>query len=63
MWFFAYLRFFEKTGGSYELRPCLLEQEKEHDEIFEDNWDEKEKELLPFLKNDVLSTALSYARY
>ena len=39
---------------------CL---EVEHDEIYEDNWDEKENEWLPYLMNDVLSTAFSYARY
>ena len=41
----------------------MLKQELEHDEIFKDNWEEKENELLPYLKNDVLSTAFSYARY
>ena len=35
----------------------------EHNEIYEDNWEEKEHEWLPYLKNDVLSTAFSYARY
>ena len=53
----------KNIGKSYKLQPCLLEQELEHDEIFEDNWEEKENEWLPYLKNDVLSTAFSYARY
>ena len=53
----------KKTGRSYNLQPCLLEQELEHDEIYEDNWDEKENERLPYLKNDMLSTAFSSARY
>ena len=35
----------------------------EHDEILEDNWEAKESEWLPYPKNDVLSTAFSYARY
>ena len=48
---------------SYKLQPCLLKQELDHDEIYEDNWEEKENEWLPYLKNDVLSTAFSYARY
>ena len=34
-----------------------------HDKIYEDNWEEKENEWLPYVKNDVLSTALSHARY
>ena len=53
----------KNIGKSYKLQPCLLKQELEHDEIFEDNWEEKENKWLPYLKNDVLSTAFSYARY
>ena len=52
----------KNIGKSYKLQICLLKQELEHDEIFEDNWEEKENEWLPYLKNDVLSTAFSYAR-
>ena len=53
----------KNIGKSYKLHPCLLKQELEHDEIFEDNCEEKENDWLPYLKNDVLSTAFSYARY
>ena len=53
----------KNIGRSYKLQQCLLKQELEHDEIFENNWEEKENEWLPYLKNDVLSTAFSYARY
>ena len=53
----------KNIGKSYKLQPCLLKQELEHDEIIEDNWEEKENHWLPYLKNDVLSTAFSYARY
>ena len=35
----------------------------EHDEIYEDTWEAKENEWLPYVKNDVLSTAFCYARY
>ena len=35
----------------------------EHDEIYEDNWEEKEYERLHYVKNDVLSTAFCYAKY
>ena len=41
----------------------MLKQELEHNEIYEDNWEKKEDEWLLYLMNDVLSTALSYARY
>ena len=53
----------KNIGKSYKLQESLLKQELEHNEIFEDNWEEKENEWLPYLKNDVLSTAFSYARY
>ena len=53
----------KNIGKSYKLQESLLKQELEHDEIFEDNGEEKENEWLPYLKNDVLSTAFSYARY
>ena len=35
----------------------------EQDEIYEDTWKDKESEWLPYLKNDVLTTGFSYARY
>ena len=35
----------------------------EHDEIYEDTWEARENEWLPYVKNDVLSTAFCYARY
>ena len=53
----------KNIGKSYKLQESLLKQELENDEIFEDNWEKKENEWLPYLKNDVLSTAFSYARY
>ena len=33
------------------------------DEIYEDTWEDKEKEWLPCVKNYVLSTVFCYARY
>ena len=53
----------KNIGKSYKLKPCLLKQELEHDEIVEDNWEEKESQWLPYLNNDVLSKAFSYARF
>ena len=57
------IKIFRRTGISYKKQPCLPKQELEQDEIFEDNWEEKEYEWLRYLKNDVLSTAFSYVRY
>ena len=35
----------------------------DHDEIYDDNWEKKENKWLSYLKNNVLSTAFSHARY
>ena len=53
----------KKIGESYKLQPWLSKQEMEHDEIYEDSWEEKENEWLSYVKNDVLSTAFCYDRY
>ena len=41
----------------------MLKKELEHDDIYEDTWEAKENEWLPYVKNDVLSTAFCYARF
>ena len=48
---------------SYKLQPSLLKQEMDHDEIYENTWEDKKNEWLPYLKNGFLSTAFCYARY
>ena len=53
----------KKIGESYKLQPSVLKQDLEHDETYEDTWEAKENDWLPYVKNDVLSTAFSYARY
>ena len=35
----------------------------DHDEIFEDTWEDEENEWLLFLKDDVLSAAVTYVTY
>ena len=35
----------------------------QHDENYEDTWDARENEWLPYVKNDVISTAFCYTRY
>ena len=40
----------KNIGKAYKLQSRLLKQELEHDEIYEDNWEEKESELLPYLR-------------
>ena len=53
----------KKIGVNHKLQPSLRKEELEDDEIYEDFWEEKENDWLSCLKNDVLSTASSYARY
>ena len=53
----------KKIGISYELQPSILKQEMDHDEIYEETWEDRENEWLPYLKNDVSSTAFFYTRY
>ena len=53
----------KEVGESYKLQSCLLKQELELDEIYEDTWKAEEHELLPYVKNDVLSIAFCYARF
>ena len=52
-----------KIGESYKLQESLLRKELENDEIYENTWEEKKNEWLPYVKNDGLSTAFCYARY
>ena len=40
-----------------------LNNSLEYDEIFEDTWKAREHEWLPYVKNDVLSTAFCFARF
>ena len=56
-------RILKKIGISYELQPSLLKQEMEHDKNYEDTWEATKNKWLPYVKNDVLSTAFCYARY
>ena len=57
------IKVLRKIGESYKLPESLLKKELEHDEIYEDTWETREHEWLPYVKNDVLSTAFCYARY
>ena len=63
MWGVHNNKSFRKIGESYKLKESLLKKELEHDEIYEDTWEEKENEWLPYVKSDVISTAFCYARY
>ena len=56
------IRSLKKGGESYKLQLCLLKQESEHDESYEDTWEARQNEWSPYVKNDVLSTAFCYAR-
>ena len=53
----------KKIRKSYNLQSCLPKHAIEHDKVYEDAWEEKENEWLPYLKNNVSSTVFSYASY
>ena len=52
----------EKLGRTFKLQKELLKTQMNHDEIDGDNYKDKINEWLPYVKNDVLCTAFSYAR-
>ena len=53
----------KKLGKTFELQKELLKTEISHNEVYSDTWKDKKSEWLPYVKNDVLCTAFSYARY
>ena len=53
----------KKLGKTFKLPKELIKTEMNHDGIDKNNWIDKKDEWLPYVKNDVLCTAHSYARY
>ena len=64
MWYDSFKFFSEKKlGKTFILQKELLKTEMNHDEFYSDTWKDKKDEWLDYVKNDVLCTAFSYARY
>ena len=55
--------FLQKLGRTFKLQKEFLKTQMDHDEIDDNNYRDKINEWLPYVKNDVLCTAFSYARY
>ena len=53
----------KKLGKTFKLPKELLKTEMNHDDMDGNNYKDKKDNLLPYVKNDVLCTAYSYARY
>ena len=53
----------KKLGKTSEIPKELLKTEMNHDDIDANNYKDKKDIWLPYVKNDVLCTAYSYARY
>ena len=53
----------KKLEKTFKLQKELLKTEMNHDGIDGDNYKDKTNEWLPYVKNDFLCTAFSYARY
>ena len=63
MWYDSFILFIKKLGKTFKLQKEFLKTEMNHDEVDGDNYKDKINERLPYVKNDVLCTAFSYARY
>ena len=63
MWYDSFKLFLKKLGKTFKLQNELLKTEMNHDDVFGDNYKNKINKWLPYVKNDVLCTAFSYARY
>ena len=53
----------KKLGKTFKLQKELLKTEMNHHEIYADKWRYQKDESVDYVKNDVLCTAFSYARY
>ena len=53
----------KNLGKNFKLQKELLKTEMDHNEVYSDTWKDKKDEWLDYVKNDVLCTAFSYARY
>ena len=53
----------KKLGRTFKLPKELLKTEMNHDEIDANNYKDKKDIWVPYVKNDVLCTVYSYARY
>ena len=53
----------KKLGKTFKLQKKLLKSEMDHDGADGKNYKDKVDEWLPYVKNDVLCTAFSYANY
>ena len=53
----------KNLGKTFKLPKELLKTERNHDDIDGDNYKDKKDVWLPYVKNVVLCTAYSYARY
>ena len=56
---YCILKILYRFGKTYKLQSRLLKHDLEHGEIFDETWEEKENEWLPYLKNNVISTAFA----
>ena len=52
----------KKLGKTFKLQKELLKTEMNHNEVDRDNYKDNINEWLPYVENDVLCTAFSYAR-
>ena len=63
MWYDSSELLIKNLGKTFKLQKELLKTEMNHDEVDGNNYKDKINEWLSYVKNDVLCTAFSYARY
>ena len=59
----THLNYSLKEGKTFKLQKDFLKNGMNHDEAYSDTWRDKKSELLDYVRNDVLCTSSSYARY
>ena len=63
MWYDSFELFIEKLGKTFNLQRELSKSEMDQDGVDGNNYKDKINEWFPYVKNDVLCRAFSYARY
>ena len=53
----------KQIGETFKPQKELPKTDMNHDEVYSDTWRDKKSEWLDYVKNDLLCTAFSYARY
>ena len=62
MWYDSFELFTKKLRKTFKSQKELLKTDMNHDGVNDNNYKDKIDEWLPYVKNNVLCTAFTYAR-